>query len=675
MKQPATATPGSGHLRGVRVLRGLLAAGLLALYAGHAAGALLEGVLSPGELIQGHSKAESSCDNCHLPFKKTGQDEMCVKCHKDEARDIAQKSGFHGRIKDRGLCRDCHTDHKGRAAQVMFKVADADKGKDKDAIKADWEKKFDHAQTDYALKDSHTKIECAKCHLPKAKYRDVYKTCVGCHKKDDDKKGHKGALGDKCQDCHTVKKWKDTFFDHDKTKFPLRNAHADTKVACKDCHANNHYKNTPVNCYACHKKDDEDPKKKGHNGKYGEKCEKCHTDKKWDALKFDHDRDTKYPLRFKHHDAKVKCKACHTTEYVYRDKLKSTCIACHKKDDKHKGSEGDKCEKCHSERDWKETHDFDHDKTKFPLRDAHADPKVKCDACHKTKVYTDAPKTCYGCHQKDDDDPKKKGHHGRYGQKCDTCHTVKDWKPTRFDHDRDTKYALLGKHRTTKCDDCHKGDLYKDKLKNTCISCHKKDDKHKGKEGDRCEDCHLEQDWKTTKNKFDHDLTAFPLLGKHVKVDCKKCHSTLEFKDAKAACISCHEKEDQHKKRLGSLCEDCHNAVSWKRWDFSHDQRTHFKLDGKHAKIDCYACHRLPVQGRALLPMACGSCHQNDDAHGGSFGRQCERCHVTSEWSLVKEKVGAWRLSPLAALLTRPTPAVRVLAENAGPADARTTAR
>jgi len=51
------------------------------------------------------------------------------------------------------------------------------------------------------------------------------------------------------------------------------------------------------------------------------------------------------------------------------------------------------------------------------------------------------------------------------------------------------------------------------------------------------------------------------------------------------------------------------------------------------------------------------SCHENDDAHNGSFGRQCERCHITKEWATVKPRVGAWKLPQLAAVLVPETPA------------------
>src|SRR5258708_5325275 len=308
----------------------------------------------------------------------------------------------------RQACAACHREHKGRNANIM--PLD--------------EKKFDHKLTNFELKDKHKEVKCDKCHLHTKKRGEAQLDCYGCHKKDDK---HKGALGQKCEECHNAKSWKekDVFFDHDKTKFPLKNAHADPKVRCVDCHPKDHYKHTPIACNECHKTDDD---KKGHRGRFGPKCEACHTDKDWKTIKFNHDKDTKYPLRGKHADKKVRCEDCHTGNDVYKDKLKQACITCHQQDDKHRGAEGDKCEKCHTEKDWKDTPQFDHDKTRFPLKGGHADPKVKCDDCHKSKVYTDAPKDCWSGHKKDDD---KNGHRGRFGPKCKNSHAENTSKQTK----------------------------------------------------------------------------------------------------------------------------------------------------------------------------------------------------------------------------------------------------
>jgi Zn finger protein HypA/HybF involved in hydrogenase expression len=597
------------------------------LAAGSARAALLEGVLEPGDLIKAHSQAESNCENCHSHFDKKQQDDLCVKCHSHEdiGRDLAEKKGYHGKMK-RQPCKECHADHKGRNANI---------------VPLD-EKNFDHDLTNFALKDKHKDVKCDKCHLPKfKKHRDAPDDCYSCHKKDDK---HKGAVGEKCGDCHSIKSWKeqDIAYDHDQTKFKLRGAHADPKVKCEDCHPKDHYKKTPLACNSCHKEDDD---KKGHRGRFGPKCENCHTDKDWKTLKFDHDKDTKYLLKGKHKT--TKCQDCHTGNDVYHDKVKTTCIGCHQKDDKHKGVEGDKCEKCHSERDWKETPEFDHSKTRFPLKGKHGDPKVKCEDCHKTKIYTDTPMDCWSCHKKDDEE---KGHRGRFGPKCENCHGEKDWKTLKFDHDRDTKYPLRGKHKDTKCHDCHTGlDVYKDKVSQACIACHQKDDKHRGVEGNRCEDCHLESDWKTTKDKFDHGLTRFPLLGKHgdKKVKCEDCHRSQAYAAAPVDCWSCHQIDDVHKRRLGKLCEPCHNPVDWKRWDWNHDKRTRFKLDGAHQKLSCYDCHSKPVDD-AKLPMGCVPCHEKDDVHAGSFSKQCDRCHVTKNWKTIKAGASANDSMPLA---------------------------
>jgi hypothetical protein len=564
-------------------------------------------IVSPGDVIQGHAKFENECEKCHKRFDKSAQSGLCRDCHKEVKKDVEGKRGFHGRIKEEKECKECHTEHKGRDADIVGFEAG----------------KFDHNQTDFLLKGGHAneKVKCKSCHQPRQKYREAPATCNGCHKKDDK---HKGGLGTDCAKCHVDKDWKTTNFDHDKTDYKLLGKHKDVK--CSACHINNKFKDTTKVCNECHRKDDK------HKGKFGPKCETCHIEKSWKEITFDHDRKTKYPLLGKHRPP-AKCTSCHKGE-LYKEKLKMTCDSCHQKDDEkaHKGNFGPKCEACHTERDWKEIL-FDHDrKTKYPLLGKHR-PPAKCTSCHKGDLYKDKLKSdCASCHQKDDE----KAHKGNFGPKCETCHTERDWKEILFDHDRKTKYPLLGKHRPpAKCTSCHKGDISREKLKSDCYSCHEKDDKHKGQEGRKCEPCHNEESW--NKAKFDHRQSRFPLTGKHVTTECKKCHAAPTYKDAKLDCWSCHEKDDReiHKRRLGPQCESCHNARAWKLWDFDHD-KTSYPLGGKHKGIACHECHRDPVEKKISLSVSCVSCHDKDDEHNGNFGRTCERCHVASSWKEVK---------------------------------------
>lgn len=595
-----------------------LIAGLLALCPVFAVAQGIEGVVMPGKLIEGHAKLETDCKNCHVRFDKAAQSGLCLDCHKQVAADVNGRRGYHGRLTPQP-CKACHTDHEGRSARIV--VLD--------------EATFDHRLTDYPLKGKHADSKCAACHKPGDKHRLAPIRCNDCHRGDD---VHQGALGALCQDCHTESSWKDTRFDHGKTRFRLLGKHAD--VACKDCHrkdgdkAKPRYKDLPMACIACHKKDDT------HKGLFGEKCEACHGAADWKTIVFDHGRDGRWALKGKH--AEAKCESCHKTD-PYREKVETACLACHKKDDKHKGGLGTQCADCHNERSWKESR-FDHDKTKFRLLGKHVD--VACQDCHVDNRYKDTAKTCYGCHKALDDGrlPKQGvklvagakppvGHKGRYGEKCETCHSEKGWREVRFDHDQDTKYALKGKHRETKCDSCHTGHLYKDKLKTACLACHRDDDRkdgHQGKLGENCAACHDERSWKVPQ--FDHLRTRFPLTGGHIKTACDKCHTSKDYRKAPSVCGGCHEREDVHKRRLGDDCTRCHGTRSWKVWDFDHDRKTRFVLDGAHRKLVCEACHRQPGAKVTALPLGCDACHGADDVHDGSFGRQCDRCHTTGRF-------------------------------------------
>ena len=611
----------------------------------------LESAIMPGDVARAHVKQESDCKHCHVRFDRAAQPRLCLDCHKPVAADMRAKAGYHGRLKD-NECKTCHTEHKGRDAKIVPAL----------------DKNFDHAQTDFILKRKHRDLACEKCHRPNIKHSAAPSTCAGCHRKDDK---HKDTLGSKCESCHDENNWKETSFDHAKTKFALLLKHA--KVKCVDCHADSqHLANTPRDCVSCHRKDDK------HKGTLSARCDQCHNEGNWKEARFDHAK-THFPLLLGH--AKVKCAACHADPQHFAHTT-TKCNACHHKQDAHKAALGDKCEVCHNEKSWKEAPRFDHDRdSRYPLREAHR--KAKCDSCHQdasvglrdasvglrdasvglkdariarkdardvpngpnpsnvptlpnVRLFGEKPPTaCFRCHEREDRD---KGHKGRYGEKCETCHVEKTFKAATFEHGRDARYALRGKHQPVKCDTCHKGILYRDKLETRCIACHEPDDKHKGQLGKDCARCHAESSWR--ESSFDHNRSDFPLRERHAGLDCKKCHASPLFKDAKTDCASCHAKDDAHKARLGTRCEQCHSARGWKIWAFDHNLRSRFKLLDKHAKVKCLACHLKPVTDKVVLAVECVSCHRRDDIHFETKGPQCERCHAPDNWRRVINQEG-----------------------------------
>lgn len=425
----------------------------------------LDAVINPGKLYKGHAKIEKDCKSCHKPFNKSEQKKLCANCHdhKDIARDILKRRGFHGRIAKQD-CKTCHPDHKGRNAKIIH----LDK------------RRFDHSKTDFVLRGKHKgrKITCAKCHKKGKKYRDAPIACLSCHRKKD---VHKGSLGKKCADCHTALDWKKVRFDHKKTDYPLIGKHRD--VSCRDCHKTKDHKNTPKTCRACHKKDDD------HRGKFGSKCKSCHTPRDWTISLFKHGRVTKYRLRGAH--KKIKCTACHKGN-LFKEKLKTTCYACHRGDDVHKGQEGKQCKQCHNEWRWTKTR-FDHGQAQFPLLGKHT--RVKCKKCHEKQTFKDAPTTCYACHKKEDE------HKRRLGTSCELCHNARGWDYWRFNHNRQTDFKLDGSHKGLQCEACHTRPSGKSvSTSSQCNSCHEDDDVHDGKFGVYCERCHVTRNFTRIKN-------------------------------------------------------------------------------------------------------------------------------------------------------------------------------
>lgn len=516
-------------------------------------------MVMPGPLIGGHARFESDCKRCHELFSEKLQRKLCLDCHKLIAADIEAKQGFHGKSEDVGQseCRGCHTDHKGREIDVVLLDVEV----------------FDHRNTDFELKDAHLQVQCSSCHNPELikaeilskpelekwellKHRNAPNQCIDCHKKIEP---HQGHLGEKCQDCHQQKQWSTNSFKHEKTKYKLEGAHQ--KVACSLCHPKQRWKKTPTDCFSCHRLND------NHTGRYGKKCETCHT-----------------PTGAKQNDRGVQ------------------------------------------QSPWK-TVNFNHNKTKFPLRDKHL--KVQCLRCHPGPIYNQNLRlSCVSCHQAED------LHRGRYGNKCEDCHKTTGWKKSKYDHEK-TKFPLRDKHAKVACNKCHTGPTDSKKLPTDCYGCHSLDDAHRGQQGKTCDRCHNQRGWRAD-IRFEHDLTRFPLIGMHAVAPCEGCHLGTTFKNTPRDCIVCHKQADEHKQRLGDKCANCHNPNGWDLWQYDHNTQSKFRLDGAHESLECLACHRDPVKEKIRMEKTCANCHMQDDVHRGGFGRNCERCHLTKAFNQIR---------------------------------------
>ncbi len=545
----------------------------------------------PGEVIEAHSKIESECDSCHEKLNRSGQDRKCRVCHEMVEADLVNGRGYHGRAAAarQGPCRSCHPEHQGRDAEIAVLE----------------EASFDHDETEFRLLASHRAVDCSSCHGRGARYRDADPSCSACHQKEEP---HGGALGAACQTCHDEESWRIRHFDHQQSDFPLRGGHR--VVACTACHSSRVFVPTTTRCADCHAISDP------HRNGLGEACQNCHSEQSWKIPGFDHETG-KFRLRGKH--VGVACQECHSTQvFVPTDQQ---CVACHSKSDVHSGRFGPACESCHAVTGWKTTGFPHRTRNGFSLDGAHA--LVPCHQCHQVDVDVSLPPTrCFGCHGKDDE------HGGRFGSACERCHGGGEWI-SRFDHDAETEFPLVGRHRSVECNTCHVESAPEPRLGKTCATCHQKDDVHGGQQGSVCSACHNERGWRD-RVFFDHDLTRFPLIAAHGEVGCTICHASTTFKDAEIECVSCHVSADPHAGVFGTKCGECHNPTGWDTWHFDHDE-TGFALDGEHGNLRCVSCHGQGAKA-ARLPVKCGSCHERDDVHSGEYGRDCERCHDTSSF-------------------------------------------
>jgi nitrate/TMAO reductase-like tetraheme cytochrome c subunit len=651
---------------------------------------LLNKLLAPGPLMLGHMNLEKTdCLKCHGAGKGL-PDSKCLDCHKEIKPFVEKKTGFHGKATK--ACFECHADHKGR--NLDSTLIDPKKF---DHSLSGYKLEGKHAEI--KCSECHKQKRLKKPIRPQdIQYLAKSSTCMSCHKEDDPHFFKEKFAKMDCDKCHGLNSWKkEITFDHSlDTKYKLKGKHAEIK--CNDCHLVDKKKKTfqyqwpnlaQRDCITCHKDDfhrfNVNVVKSYKVGNLN-KCASCHTENKWKEIHdFSHDEQTRYPIGGKHTD--LKCAECHLPKdkrfkqaplpkvgiYNWAHFDAKTCEVCHNSPHQKEFSKEllkKKCTDCHIDKSWytiKDGAGFDHDKTRFSLTGDHKE--IRCSDCHGPsgkqvfKFKSFDKDFCIDCHN----NIHKKQFTTKFeNQKCSECHsTEKFTERLRFDH-KNTNYDLLGSHTKVKCEECHiptqtkvllrtpntdrkqfslgknlllglfKFTLDKEK---ECIACHS--DYHKGQLSNNCKSCHQEDKWTETTFKHNED-SKYPLLGKHNKVKCSKCHlpepnqsvlfkkenrPLIKYKPLGQACLDCHK--DPHKGSFGKQCQECHTERDWKVTKNFHKN---FTLTGVHYALECSECHK---DGRKLagLSQQCISCHLKDDVHSGTLSN-CKECHQQQFWDI-----------------------------------------
>ena len=245
----------------------------------------------------------------------------------------------------------------------------------------------------------------------------------------------------------------------------------------------------------------------------------------------------------------------------------------------------------------------------------------------------------------------------RSGMDCADCHTSAGWRTMRpdakFDHAKETRFALSGRHVTVGCARCHlklRFDEPKAEL-GQCSSCHA--DVHRGNLAGACIRCHNTNDFRDVEAVTLHQRTRFPLSGAHVMAPCESCHRTEKsgaYTAVARECLACHRKSLATAATSGvdhagfpSDCAACHVTLSWTGGTvFDHATVGRgFTLDGAHALQRCTACHTTPGFGLRFAPPPtgtgdCVACHRADYTRvhsSNGYPTSCTDCHSVNTWS------------------------------------------
>lgn len=385
-----------------------------------------------------------------------------------------------------------------------------------------------------------------------------------------------------------------------------------------------------------------------HGENFDIDCSFCHDVSSWNVdlkkVTFDH-TNTGFALIGQHNN--VSCRSCHST--LIFSEAASDCISCHK--DIHAGTTGADCSVCHTSDSWivKDIVNL-HQTGRFPLTGGHK--TADCIDCHSG--YADLNfqvlgLNCIDCHSTDYFATLNPDHvSAGFSTDCYDCHSIKSltWNTINLDHNF---FPLVGGHSITNCFTCHAQGSNFTGLSAECFSCHESDYNatqnpnhiQAGFSTD-CNQCHTIYSFIPAS--FDHNLTNFPLTGRHITVNCTLCH-TSGYSGTPTECVSCHlvnynstSNPNHISAGFPTTCNDCHSTSAWQPAQFDHDGSYFPIYSGKHKDKwnNCSDCHT--IQNNFSI-FSCIDCHEHrksemDDEHSGINGyvyesTACLSCHPT----------------------------------------------
>jgi hypothetical protein len=227
---------------------------------------------------------------------------------------------------------------------------------------------------------------------------------------------------------------------------------------------------------------------------------------------------------------------------------------------------------------------------------------------------------------------------------CDACHVATSFQDIRFDHGP-TGFPLEGHHAVANCLSCHNIEDFA-RVDRACSSCHQ--DVHRGRSGSTCEHCHSAGGWHVFDAEEIHADTNFPVMGRHLALDCEGCHPGMpetDFRNASSDCIACHRVDYERvatpnhaQSGFSTDCRTCHQLMAWTPAAMSDHDALFPIFSGVHQSrwSNCAECHTSPGNYRVF---DCLSCHEHtpentDSHHAGMPGyayssNECLACHPT----------------------------------------------